>query len=345
MKKKAAIVMDVKDGYAVLLKCGDFVKVKDKGYKKGQTVAMPGISVKPLIAMAACLVLMFSACFSGYAVYRTPSDYIYMDINPSLRLDINRFGRVISVVPLNSDAEELMASYVFDSSDPELCMEQIVSACREKSYINDENKDVEIDVAGEKKSLIKKAGSVSERLSEGNVTVSVKKITTDENEKAINYKSSPKRLAAIEDYTKVFGGTLEDNVGALAGVSVKDIREMIKAAESEKAEGTKKAPEEEKRSEVKAPQNEEPAPESNEVPDENVPETSEEHEKGKKGTGQKSDTPSLKPSGKRLAAIEEYTKVFGGTVEDNTLLLRDRSVKEIREMIKEAQAPSEKESD
>lgn len=353
MKKKAAIVMDVKDGYAVLLKCGEFVKVKDRGYKVGETVVLPKAKIKPFLTMAACLTLVFSACFSGYAAYRLPSDYIYMDINPSLRLDINCFGRVISLVPLNSDAEELLASYEFKDSDPESLMEKIVSACQEKSYINDENRDVEIDVSGKKTSLIKKADSVSAKLSEGDVTVSVKNITADENKKAINYKSSPKRLAAIEDYTRVFGGTLEENVGALSGVSVKEIREMIRShtAPGEKkgqkkaelvpadtkitAEGTKEETEEgtKKKTEVTA-ETEGTAQETAGKSPGTV-----EHEKGKNSGNKKEDkTPDLKPSGKRLAAIEEYTKVFGGTVEENTLSLREHSVKEIREMIRAQKA-------
>ena len=261
-----------------------------------------------------------------------------MDINPSLRLDINCFGRVISLVPLNSDAEELLASYEFKDSDPESLMEKIVSACREKSYINDENKDVEIDVSGKKTSLIKKADSVSAKLSEDDVTVSVKNITEDENKKAINYKSSPKRLAAIEDYTNVFGGTLEENVGSLSGVSVKEIREMIRSytspEEKKEQKKTEPAPKDTNvTAEGTAEEKEETAEETGETKEES-PETVE-HEKGKNSGNKKEDkTPDLKPSGKRLAAIEEYTDVFGGTVEENTLSLREYSVKEIREMIR-----------
>ena len=72
MKKKAAIVMDVKDGYAVLLKCGEFVKVKDRGYKVGETVALPkankAVSGNCGVPRARVFGLLFGLCRISPAV-------------------------------------------------------------------------------------------------------------------------------------------------------------------------------------------------------------------------------------------------------------------------------------
>lgn len=109
------VVMDIKNGKAVVFqKNGDMTEVKDKGYQIGQTINITIYPYKNFIVMAACFMLVFITGISGYAVaYRT----IYVDINPSMRLDVNRFDKVISVNPLNDDAVELMKSYLIQSAD------------------------------------------------------------------------------------------------------------------------------------------------------------------------------------------------------------------------------------
>lgn len=41
------------------------------------------------------------------------------------------------------------------------------------------------------------------------------------------YKSSPERLKAVKEYTDMFGGSLEDNMKALKGVSIQEIYAAI----------------------------------------------------------------------------------------------------------------------
>ena len=49
-------------------------------------------------------------CIAGYRFYFTSTSVISIDINPSVELDINCFGRVISVVSYNDDGSELKKS-------------------------------------------------------------------------------------------------------------------------------------------------------------------------------------------------------------------------------------------
>lgn len=225
-------VMDIKNGKAVVFrKNGDMTLVKDKGYQIGQTVNITAYSYKKFIVTAACFILVFVTGITGYtAAYRTPSGYIYIDINPSMRLDVNCFDKVISVVPLNEDASVLIKSYPIRAADTEQCIDEIVFACLEKEYLNDNNNGIELSVATKKSSLNNSIRTVSERLRNDNWQVSVHNVDEEENSRAMKYSASPKRLKAVEDYTNTFGGTLEDNFAALKGITNKEIYTEIEDA-------------------------------------------------------------------------------------------------------------------
>ena len=63
--------------------------------------------LRPLLAAAACLVLIVAAGF--WSIF-TPTAEISIDINPSLVLGVNRFDRVISLTGYNPDGEDLIRS-------------------------------------------------------------------------------------------------------------------------------------------------------------------------------------------------------------------------------------------
>lgn len=226
------VVMDIKGGKAVVFqKNGDVTEVKNKGYQIGQTINITIYPYKNFIVTAACFMLVIITGISGYAAaYRTPSGYIYVDINPSIRLDVNCFDKVISVQPLNEDAEELMKAYSLKAADTEQCINEIVSACREKEYLNDRSNDIEFSVATNKSNLNNRVYTISEKLQKDNWEVSVRNVDKEENNKAMKYRTSPKRLKAVEAYTNAFGGTLEDNFAALKGTTNEEIYADIAAA-------------------------------------------------------------------------------------------------------------------
>lgn len=225
-------VMDIQNGRAVVFqKNGDMTEVKDKGYQIGQTINITIYPYKKFMVMAACFMLIFITGVSGYeAAYRTPSGYIYVDINPSMRLDVNCFDKVISVVPLNEDAAGLIKDYPLRAADTEQCIDEIVFACREKEYLNNHDKDIELNVVTKKSNLNNRVHMVSEKLKKDNWKVSVLNVDKEENDKAMRYRTSPKRLKAVEEYTNAFGGTLEDNFAALKDTTNNDIYAELEAA-------------------------------------------------------------------------------------------------------------------
>lgn len=61
----------------------------------------------PQYVMAAiCLLLLL--CVGGYIGYNKPVSYISMDVNPSIELAINRYGKVISAEAYNRDGQNIL---------------------------------------------------------------------------------------------------------------------------------------------------------------------------------------------------------------------------------------------
>ena len=58
-------------------------------------------------ALAAICVLLLLGT-GGYSVYRQPVSYISIDVNPSVELGINRFGRVVSTNAYNEDGQAVL---------------------------------------------------------------------------------------------------------------------------------------------------------------------------------------------------------------------------------------------
>lgn len=62
---------------------------------------------RAVVALAACLLLVL-ALFGAYGVYRAPSAYVDIDVNPSLELAVNAFGIVIEAESLNDDGAAVL---------------------------------------------------------------------------------------------------------------------------------------------------------------------------------------------------------------------------------------------
>jgi len=214
------IIMESDGRKAVLLKSsGEFVQIPDNGYTVGQQVSISyATPYKKLLTAAACFVFAMISFVTGHSLYYTPASFVYMEINPSIRLDINCFDVVINVVPLNNDASVLMEDYDFKPVNTEKCIEKIVTSCKEKKYLNENNNDIKIDLATNNKKLDTKIHQVSEKLREDKLTVEVERIDDETNTKAIMQKTSPTHLSSTAD-----NKTSETNIRENTETTIRDI--------------------------------------------------------------------------------------------------------------------------
>ncbi len=222
------IVMDINGKKAVVYgNKGQMIETANRNYRIGQRVH---VSLHPYIkyaAAAACFLMFCITGFLGHHMYNTPVSYVYLDINPSIRLDINCFEHVIAVVPLNDDASALLTAHPVKSKKTDDCINNIVEACREDKYINEENNDVQIEVMTDKSQLKNTIDDVSDTLKKNKLTVNVSDVDKNKNKQAINLKISAKRLEALEKFTDTFGGDVNTAAKDLKGISTKEIYSKI----------------------------------------------------------------------------------------------------------------------
>lgn len=93
--------------------------VREKMQKRRQTFVP-----RYLVTALACLCLMV---FGGSWLYFTPTAAISIDINPSIELEVNRFGRVLSVTGYNDDGRVLADSLPIKHLGYADAVEQILS--------------------------------------------------------------------------------------------------------------------------------------------------------------------------------------------------------------------------
>ena len=222
------IVLEIKKGRCVVMKKDKtFVEIRDRNYKIGQEIEIKKFSYSKYAA-AACIALFLStSSFLGYNAYSTPTSYIYMDINPSIRLDLNRFGRVIDIVALNKDAEDMIANHNISKGSADKCMAEIIDVCKEYKYINETNGDVSVSVRTDSNKIENRVLQTVKNLEQDSLKVSVSDIDEKENSEAIKYNISAKRLEAVKKYTKTFGGNIEENTEKLKEMSSKEIYNKI----------------------------------------------------------------------------------------------------------------------
>lgn len=153
------IITDVKNNRAVVLsETGEFINIPDRNYIPGQTVTFRVHSYTKILTTAACFILFFTIGFGGYKYYN-PTGYINININPSIQLRLNAFQKVIKVVPLNEDAEDLLKNSYSLSDDIEECIIQLTDNSRKLGYLNENNKDITIEIISDKKDVKDKVES------------------------------------------------------------------------------------------------------------------------------------------------------------------------------------------
>ena len=322
------IVMEIRNGRCVVLKDdGTFADLPDRGYQIGQEITVP-VKKRPVLryaTLAACLLLV---CLSGFGVhlYRTPASYIYLDINPSVRLDLNCFERVIAVVPLNDDAKTLLSEADISRGDAQSCINQIVAACQEQRYLNETNTDIELSVCTDNSSVETVVETATAELEEQSLEVTVFQMDESENTDALERHISAKRLRAVRAYTETFGGTLDENMAALQGISSDDIYKKVHSAQRQNT------PASEPSEEVAPEQDSEQSAQTTDTTDAPVQGQPEKTERPKPSKQNEPESENTLPES-RLRAICAYTDVFGGTLEENTAALKGVSSKEIYAMI------------
>jgi hypothetical protein len=107
--KGIVLEYDKKD-VIILTDDGLFKKIRNNNYSIGQRIEIEGLQkgkrfVAGIVSMAAALILTTV----GSIAYYTPTDYISLDVNPSIEYTLNTFDRILDVEAINKDGETILS--------------------------------------------------------------------------------------------------------------------------------------------------------------------------------------------------------------------------------------------
>ena len=194
-----------------------------------------------MIPIAAVLLLVMTVTLTGVGLYSTEYETVYIDINPSVELSVNRFERVIDVTYLNADAEDCFDTLALTNKGIERSIELIVDALDQDGYLEAQD-TLYIGVSGKGTSqtekLLKKVSECAERAQANKgyaVEVRGASITNEEKQAAKDMGVSPNKYRMIEEIISD-DPTFDPN--DLKDMKMKELRELIGESGKNKEKNT-----------------------------------------------------------------------------------------------------------
>lgn len=142
MRNSSGIVMQVDKKYAfIMTEEGEFLKVKMNGTVPAVGQIYEFSSNKKYIpfykyaAVAASLAFILIFGSVTYAYY-TPAASVDISINPSIRLNINRWEKIIKSIPLNDDGQKILASIDIKNKLINDGLNLIIDEAKKDDFIN-----------------------------------------------------------------------------------------------------------------------------------------------------------------------------------------------------------------
>ncbi|MEG1791610.1 MAG: hypothetical protein RR033_02220 [Clostridia bacterium] len=185
-------------------------------------------------AVLATFVFLFGILTGGHFYFRADDSIVYIDINPSIELTLNRTGKVKSASAKNADAETLLAGQSLNGLNLEDAVERILELAVEQNYIDSASDNNEIMLSIYNKDL-KKADRQMEKLNKRasrffdskGIKCKVDKETGNkkDNEKATQQGISPAKLKLIES---IIAADSSYTIASLKDYSIKDLQKLLK---------------------------------------------------------------------------------------------------------------------
>lgn len=144
------IVMECYPSYAVLLdENGSFYKAANLHYEIGQIIENPVLmkqtSLKQhrtikwissgIVAIAACFIMVFG--FIYYQNYMATYSSIFLSINPSIQMDLNKHGTVVGLTGTNEDGVALVEGYDCKGKDKVTVTDELIKRAIDMGFLSE----------------------------------------------------------------------------------------------------------------------------------------------------------------------------------------------------------------
>jgi hypothetical protein len=189
MKSSTGIVMQLNKQHAfVMTNTGEFLKLRlsKNPPQLGEEYTGEVLKESPFYKYAlTAATLAFLVFFSSTAyAYYTPVSSVVVDINPSIRLDLNRWNRIIKSTPLNEDGKKVLSELKVQNKSLNDGLDSIVVQAKKDNFIDstytEDGKTITIDIKSSKQIEDFSLSKFEENIKSSNINL---KITTSENNK------------------------------------------------------------------------------------------------------------------------------------------------------------------
>lgn len=131
------------------VKAEETLKVKTEAYlmeTKKSNVIIPVFRknkyMKKAVAAVCAAVLVGGSSLGAYAYYKTPTSYLSLDINPSVELGVNSFGKIVSAMAYNKDGSTILTGQNLTNYSVKDAVNALVKAAAEKGFIEKDGSTV-----------------------------------------------------------------------------------------------------------------------------------------------------------------------------------------------------------
>ncbi|KHO61477.1 anti-sigma factor N-terminal domain protein [Thermoanaerobacter sp. YS13] len=202
---KAVVVQKEKNKTYVMTEKGEFKCLKNlQNVNVGETIELNENFVvfkstaKILIAASILLALIFTIInFKSAEVYA----YVYIDINPSIEISIDKNGKIINALPLNEDGKKILDKFPYKGLDITTFINQTVEESQKLGFLKEDDTVIITTVP------IKNSPFINEQIEKAvknikkiNTNIQIETLKSDETqrEEAKKEKTSPGRLILWE---------------------------------------------------------------------------------------------------------------------------------------------------
>ena len=183
---------------------------------------------KRLMPIAACFVFVFILIGGMLGLGNENYQTVYIDVNPSVALNINRFGKVSSVEYLNEDAEKALNGVKLKGLAAEDALEKMIDAYDDAGYFGNDA-EIYISAVSEKNKnydkLLSKMQERAEKVKgQRGYSINVNKLTAEDRTEAKEYDISPGKYRVISEIIDKYPSyTVED----LKDKSMAELKDML----------------------------------------------------------------------------------------------------------------------
>ena len=104
-----------------------------------------------------CLFILVGT--GGYSVYQKPVSYISVDVNPSIELNINRFGRVVSAEAYNDDGRQIIEQVPLKNISYMQAIDRLLKDESYNQYLKEDSRLVFTVVSDQSEVIVEKLNS------------------------------------------------------------------------------------------------------------------------------------------------------------------------------------------